>query len=76
VDDTGLLRVGTCRTENVLRFAIAAPELRAGDEAGRVTHRRNMMASVRPVTLAELCALLTKADDIAAAAGYTKVGQE
>jgi hypothetical protein len=34
VDDTGLLRVGTCRTENVLRLAIAAPELRAGDEAG------------------------------------------
>jgi hypothetical protein len=42
----------------------------------RVTHRRNMMVSVRPVTLAELRALLAKADDIDAAAGYTKVGQE
>jgi hypothetical protein len=41
-----------------------------------VTHRRNMMVSVRPVTLAGLRALLAKADDIDAAAGYTKVGQE
>jgi hypothetical protein len=36
----------------------------------RATHRSNMMArSVRPVTLAELLALLAKADEIDAAAG-------